>query len=50
MQANVHPEIVSERLSHSAIGITMNTYSHLTPTMDRDAANALGQSLRTGRD
>jgi integrase len=45
MQANVHPEIVSERLGHSTIAITMNTYSHVSPSMDRDAADTLGRKL-----
>jgi integrase len=46
MQANVHPEIVSERLGHSTIAITMNTYSHVSPSMDRDAAETFGRRLR----
>jgi integrase len=29
----VHPKIVSEMLGHSSIGITLDLYSHATPTM-----------------
>jgi integrase len=36
--ANVHPKVVSERLGHSSIAITLDTYSHLLPTMQADAA------------
>ena len=36
----VHPKIVSELLGHTQIGITMDLYSHVTATMQRDAAAA----------
>jgi integrase len=38
---NVHPKIVSERLGHASIEITLNTYSHALPTLQRDVANKL---------
>ena len=37
LEMNVNPKIVSERLGHSNIGITMNLYSHLMPNTQRDA-------------
>jgi integrase len=37
----VHPKIVSEMLGHSTISITLDTYSHVLPTMQRDAAATL---------
>lgn len=37
----VHPKIVSERLGHSQVGITLDTYSHVLPTMQREAADRL---------
>jgi len=46
--ANVHPKIVSERLGHSNIGITMDLYSHATMTMQREAANVIETSLLAG--
>ncbi|HVC35336.1 MAG TPA: site-specific integrase, partial [Chloroflexota bacterium] len=49
LAANVNPKVVSERLGHSGIGITMDTYSHVTPTMQRDAANVLGRVLGAAR-
>ncbi|MBA4602135.1 site-specific integrase [Thermoactinomyces mirandus] len=32
-----HPKIVSERLGHSNIRITMDTYSHVLPNMQQEA-------------
>ena len=37
----VHPKIVQERLGHSQISITLDTYSHVLPSMQRDAAQRL---------
>jgi integrase len=35
----VHPRVAMEALGHSAIGVTMNTYSHVIPALQRDAAD-----------
>ncbi len=43
--AGVHPKIVSERLGHATIAITMDTYQHVSPTMQREAAAAMGTIL-----
>jgi len=37
----VHPKIVSEMLGHSQIAMTLDLYSHVTPTMQRQAADAM---------
>jgi integrase len=37
----VHPKIVSEMLGHSTVGITLDLYSHVTPTMQQEAADTL---------
>jgi integrase len=50
LAANVHPKIVSERLGHSTIGITMDLYSHTTETLQRDAANVVGRLLASATD
>ncbi len=42
----VHPKIVSERLGHSSIGITLDIYSHVTPGMDREAAETVSALFR----
>ncbi len=36
----VHPKIVSERLGHASIGITLDTYSHVLPSLQSQAAAA----------
>jgi integrase len=41
----IHPKIVSERLGHSNIGITLDTYSHVLPSMQIQAAEALDELL-----
>ena len=43
----IHPKIVSERLGHSRVGTTLDLYSHVTPHMQREAANALDAVLGT---
>lgn len=37
----VHPKVASERLGHSSIVLTLNTYSHVLPTMQVDASDRL---------
>jgi integrase len=39
LSAGVHPKIVQERLGHAGIGITLDTYSHVTEGLHGDAAN-----------
>jgi integrase len=46
LQAGVHPKIAQERLGHSSIAITMDTYSHAMPNMQADAAAKLDKMLR----
>jgi integrase len=40
LMQGVHPKVVSERLGHSSIGITLDTYSHVLPGMQAEAAQA----------
>jgi hypothetical protein len=37
--AEVHPEVVQERLGYATISITVDTYSHVIPTLQRAAAD-----------
>jgi integrase len=46
MLAGVHPKVVQERLGHSTISTTLDLYSHVTATMQEDAANRLDAVLR----
>jgi integrase len=42
----VHPKIVAEKLGHSQISTTIDLYSHVTPTMQREAAETLDAVLK----
>ncbi len=39
----VHPKIVSERLGHSRIAVTLDTYSHALPDLQEEAAAKLDE-------
>jgi len=41
----IHPKIVQERLGHSDISLTLNTYSHVIPTMQEEAAEKMDEIL-----
>jgi len=41
----VHPKVVQEMLGHSTIATTMDTYSHVMPTMHDDAVRKLDEVL-----
>lgn len=45
LTAGVHPKIVSERLGHSNIAITLDTYSHVLPGLQEAAALAVDKRL-----
>lgn len=40
---NIHPKIVQERLGHSTIQMTLDTYSHMLPNMQEAAATKLDE-------
>src|SRR2546425_654860 len=46
LQQGTHPKVVSERLGHSGIGITMNLYSHVMPVLQAEAAARLDEALQ----
>ena len=41
----VHPKVVSEMLGHSRIAVTLDLYSHVTPTMQREAVAAMDAAM-----
>ena len=43
-----HPKVVSEMLGHASITLTMDTYSHVTPDMQRESADRLDEVLSSG--
>jgi integrase len=42
----VHPRVVMEILGHSQIKLTMDTYSHVIPALQREAADKMNAILR----
>lgn len=42
----VHPKIVQERLGHEDVTLTLNTYSHVLPGLQAEAAKKLDEALR----
>jgi integrase len=45
LSAGVNPKIVSERLGHASIVLTLDTYSHVLPNMQQSAADELEKIL-----
>lgn len=45
LDAGVAPKVAAERLGHADPVLFLSLYSHVTPTMQRDAARAIGDSL-----
>jgi hypothetical protein len=41
LKTGVHTKVVSERLGHATVAITLDLYSHVTPGIDADAANVV---------
>lgn len=39
LKQGIHPKVVQERLGHSSIQITLDTYSHVAPGLQQAAAN-----------
>lgn len=49
LASGVHAKIVSERLGHASIGITLDTYSHVLPGLQEQAAGIFDEALRKAR-
>ncbi len=45
LEAGTHPKIVQDLLGHSTIRLTLDTYSHLTPALHRQAAETMDRVL-----
>ncbi len=45
LQQGTHPKVVQERLGHSDISLTLNTYSHVLPGMQDEVAGKLDELL-----
>jgi integrase len=42
----VNPRVVMETLGHSQVSLTLNTYSHVLPALQRDAAARMNAVLK----
>ena len=49
LQQGIHPKIVSERLGHSTVAITLDTYSHVLPGLQEAAAQRFDEGLQVDR-
>lgn len=47
LAAGVHPKVVSERLGHASVVITLDTYSHAIPAMQETAAELVASLVFT---
>ena len=45
LQQGVHPKVVQERLGHSNISLTLNTYSHVLPVLQDEVAHKMDELL-----
>ncbi|MGG5737781.1 tyrosine-type recombinase/integrase [Bacillus cereus group sp. IBL03679] len=45
LKQGVHPKVVSERLGHSDISLTLRIYSHVLPNMQEDAVKAFAKNI-----
>jgi integrase len=43
LRAGIHPKVVSERLGHATVSITLDTYSHAIPAMQEEAAAKIAE-------
>lgn len=49
LKQGIHPKIVQERLGHSTIAVTLDTYSHVTPGLQQAAAQRFDEILNRKR-
>ncbi|MEH7417384.1 tyrosine-type recombinase/integrase [Neobacillus drentensis] len=47
---NINPKIISERLGHARIGITLDIYSHVLPSMQQEVATKLDEMVKNFHD
>jgi integrase len=45
LKQGIHPKVVQERLGHSSISITLDTYSHVTPGLQEAAAKRFDEAF-----
>lgn len=50
LQQGEHPKVVSERLGHNNIQITLDTYSHALPNLQAEAVDRLDRTIFAGEN
>jgi len=50
LKQGIHPKIVQERLGHSSISMTLDTYSHVAPGLQQKAAESFDRLLNPERE
>ena len=46
LSQGAHPKVVQEMLGHASIALTLDTYSHSVPSLQREAASRMDEILR----
>ena len=49
LTANEHPKVAQERLGHAKVSTTLDIYSHVLPSLQRNAAAKLDDMLTNAR-
>mgnify|MGYP003582928954 CR=1 FL=1 len=50
LEIGEHPRVVQVRLGHATAGMTLDAYSHVTPTMQRAAIDNLAEALKRANE
>jgi len=50
LRNEMHPKVASERLGHASVGITLDLYSHVTPTMQKEAVASVARNRSARRE
>jgi integrase len=50
LKKGIHPKIVQERLGHSTIAVTLDTYSHIAPGLQAAAAQRFDEAFNFGHN
>jgi len=45
LKEGTHPKVVQERLGHANISVTLDTYSHVVPSMQTEAASVFAEAM-----
>jgi len=47
LKQGIHPKVVQERLGHSTIAVTLDTYSYVSPGLQEAAAKRFDEAFPT---